>query len=132
MAADGKRLVRLADTLDRLRDVLSGRIATLQQERIDQLQRRAMLEELMACDTRFLDLTMGGGLKRLRDISARLSVIDQEITALRQRSADAFLKAKRARATAKLRQAVAAQGNARLALAELVDARTFRKLAASE
>jgi hypothetical protein len=132
MAADGKRLVRLADTLDRLRDVLSGRIATLQQERIDQLQRRAMLEELMACDTRFLDLTMGGGLKRLRDIAARLSVIDREITALRQRSADAFLKAKRARATAKLRQAVAAQSNARLALAELVDARTFRKLAASE
>jgi hypothetical protein len=116
-----KRLSRLAATLDRLRDVLAGRIALLQRERAAELHRRAALEALLQSDTRFLDLTLGGGLKRLREMSAKVSAIDQDIEKLRQRSADVYLKAKRARATAKQRRADSQAQQARLDLAELSD-----------
>lgn len=127
-----KRLNKLAATLDRLRDVLAGRIANLQRERAAELHRRAALETLLQSDTRFLDLTLGGGLKRLRDMSAKVSAIDQEIAKLRQRSADVFLKAKRVRATANQRQAEAQAVQARLDLSELSDRHAGRKAAASQ
>lgn len=113
------RLLRLASTLDRLREVLSGRIARLQQERGKQLQKRAALEVLMQSDTRFLDITLGSGLKRLAEISAGISSIDQEVLKLRKRSIDAFLKAKRARRTARQRHDDQARHEARLELVEL-------------
>lgn len=121
MGAGIRRLLRLAVTLDRLRDVLAGQIAGLQQERFSLMQRKAALEQLMAADQRFLDLTLGGGLKRLRDIAARISVIDRETMALQKRSAEAFLKAKRARDLAQQRLAEGARQQARNDLAELGD-----------
>lgn len=114
-----KRLLRLASTLDRLRGVLAGRIASLQQERGKQLQKRAALEAFMQSDTRFLDIALGSGLKRLADFSARVSSIDQEVLKLRKRSIDAFLKAKRARAVARQRQDDRLRNEARLELVEL-------------
>lgn len=116
-----KRLTRLAATLDRLRDVLAGRIAALQSERTAELHRRAALEALLQSDTRFLDLTLGGGLKRLREMSAKVSAIDQDIEKLRQRSADVYLKAKRARVKARERRAETEAAQARLDLSELSD-----------
>lgn len=114
-----QRLLKLAATLDRLRDVLSARMERLRQARHKQLQKRAALEALMQSDTRFLDITLGGGLKRLTEISAAISAIDQELAKLHKRSADAFLKAKRARATARQRQDTQAESRARLELVEL-------------
>jgi hypothetical protein len=114
-----KRLLKLAATLDRLRDVLSGRMERLRQARHRQLQKRAALEAFMQSDTRFLDITLGGGLKRLTEISAAISAIDQELAKLHKRSTDAFLKAKRARATARQRRDEQANSRARLELVEL-------------
>ncbi len=73
----------------------------------------------MQSDTRFLDITLGGGLKRLTEISAAISAIDQEVAKLHKRSTDAFLKAKRARATARQRHDEQARSRARLELVEL-------------
>jgi hypothetical protein len=128
MAASPRRLLKLAQTLDRLREVLAARLATLQHERQHLLGRRAAIEALMASDTRFLDLTLGGALKRLKEISAAVSVIDGQAGILRKRSADAFLKAKRARQAAAQRLAEAARERARLDLSELADARVAASL----
>jgi hypothetical protein len=121
MRAAIKRLASLALTLDRLRDRLAGEIVALQQERAGLVQRRAGLETLMSSDQRFLDLTLGGGLKRLRDMAARISVIDRQVEALQKRSADAYLKAKRVRDMARLRLALRAKEQDRKDLIELGD-----------
>jgi hypothetical protein len=90
------RLLRLQQTLGRLQDVLAARIAGLQEERRQLIARQKAIEALMAGDARFLDLTTGGALRRIREIAARLSVVDSEEAKFRKRSADAWLKAKRA------------------------------------
>lgn len=115
------RLERLQQTLERLREVMAGRIAALQEERRQLFARRQSIEVLMAGDTRFLDLTTGGALRRLQEIAARLGVIERDEQKFRKRSADAFLKAKRAGEAARALRADMQKLAARRELGELGD-----------
>lgn len=116
-----ERLEKLEATLRKLRDVIAARLATLQGERAALLRKREAIETLMAGDTRFLDLTLGGALRRLKAIAARLAAIDAEAARQRKRAGEAMLKARRAAGMAQRLRTEAEELARRRTLTELGD-----------
>lgn len=121
MASRITRLRRLEATLLKLKDVIAGRLAALAAERQALQRQREAIAQLMNGDTRFLDLTTGGALRRLKAIAARLSAIDHEEAVQRRRAADAVLKARRAADSARAIAREQAKLADRQALSELTD-----------
>lgn len=121
MASRITRLRRLEVTLLKLKDVIAGRLAALAEEREALQRKREAITQLMNGDTRFLDLTTGGALRRLHGIAARLSAIDGEVAVQRRRAADTVLKARRAADSARAIAREQAKLADRQALGELTD-----------
>lgn len=121
MASRVIRLRRLEATLLKLKDVIAGRLAALAEERQALHRKREAIAQLMNGDTRFLDLTTGGALRRLTAIAVRLSAIDGEEAVQRRRAASAVLKARRAADSAKAIARAQARLADRQALSELAD-----------
>ncbi len=121
MASRITRLRRLEATLIKLKDVIAGRLAALAAERQMLQRQREAIAQLMNGDTRFLDLTTGGALRRLNGITARLSAIDGEEVIQRRRAASAVQKARRAADSARAIAREQAKLSDRQALSELTD-----------